>query len=122
MGTVKQVASATVDAMRAAYGTKPSDIIAGIGPSIGCDHYQIGPDVSARVNEAYHEDAQKLLMRREDGVYFDLWEANRLSLTRAGVQQIEISGICTACHTEDWFSHRAQKGKTGRFGAIIGLR
>jgi YfiH family protein len=122
MGTVKQVASATVDAMVAAYGTRPSNLIAGIGPSIGADHYQIGPDVTARVSEAFHEDANSLLVRREDGVYFDLWEANKLSLAKAGVKQIEISGICTACHPEDWYSHRAQKGKTGRFGAIIGLR
>jgi len=122
MGTVKQVASATVDAMRAAYGTQPSDIIAGIGPSIGSDHYQIGPDVTTRVNEAFPEDANRLLIRREDGMYFDLWEANKLSLVMAGVKQIEVSGLCTACHPDDWYSHRAQKGKTGRFGAIIGLR
>ena len=82
MGTVKQVASATVDAMRAAYGTQPSDIIAGIGPSIGSDHYQIGPDVISRVIDAFHEDASRSLIRREDGVYFDLWEANKLSLVR----------------------------------------
>jgi len=122
MGTVKQVASATVDALRAAFGTQPSDIIAGIGPSIGADHYQIGPDVTTRVKEAFHEDANRLLIRREDGVYFNLWEANKISLAKAGVKQIEISGLCTACHPDDWYSHRAQKGKTGRFGAIIGLR
>jgi YfiH family protein len=122
MGTLKQVASATVKAMCAAFGTHSSDIIAGIGPSIGSDHYQIGPDVTSRVIEVFHNDANKLLMYRDDGVYFDLWEANKLSLSIAGVRQIEISGLCTACHPDDWYSHRAQKGKTGRFGAIIGLR
>lgn len=122
MGTVKHIASATVNAMRAAFGTQPADLIAGIGPSIGADHYLIGPDVTTRVIEAFHEDAAQLLVRREDGVYFDLWEANKLSLAKAGVKQIEISGLCTACHPEDWYSHRAEKGNTGRFGAIIGLR
>jgi YfiH family protein len=122
MGTVKHVASAVVNAMGAAYGTRSSDIIAGIGPSIGPDHYQIGQDVIARVIEAFQEDADRLLIRREAGVYFDLWEANTLSLARAGVTKIEISGLCTACHPEDWYSHRAQKGKTGRFGVIIGLK
>ena len=52
-------------------------------------------------------------------IHFNLWEANRHAAERAGVGQIEVSGICTACHTEDWFSHRAEKGRTGRFGALI---
>jgi len=50
-----------------------------------------------------------------------LWTANRLVLENAGVGQIEIANICTACHPEDWYSHRAEKGKTGRFGVLIGL-
>jgi hypothetical protein len=51
----------------------------------------------------------------------DLWAANRLQLERAGVKQIEVAGLCTACHLDDWYSHRAEKGKTGRFGALIAL-
>jgi copper oxidase (laccase) domain-containing protein len=51
----------------------------------------------------------------------DLWAANRLILEQAGLIHVELAGICTACHTEDWYSHRAEKGKTGRFGAIIAL-
>ena len=47
---------------------------------------------------------------------------NSVSLERAGVGQIEVSGICTACHTQDWISHRAEKGRTGRFGALISLQ
>jgi copper oxidase (laccase) domain-containing protein len=42
-------------------------------------------------------------------------------LREAGVRNIEVAGICTACHTEDWYSHRAEHGKTGRFGAMIWL-
>jgi len=42
-------------------------------------------------------------------------------LRNAGVEQIQVSGLCTACHLDDWFSHRAEKGKTGRFGAIMAL-
>jgi copper oxidase (laccase) domain-containing protein len=64
------------------------------------------------------------LIRRNphDGTaYFDLWEANRRDLLREGVEQVEVMGLCTATHTEDWFSHRAEKGKTGRFGAVLTL-
>jgi polyphenol oxidase len=122
MGTVKQVAAAAVNAMTAAYGSRPEDILAGIGPSIGPDHYEIGPDVITRVRETYPDDADKLLIHRNGHIYFDLWQANELTLKNAGVRSIEISGLCTACHPEDWFSHRAEKGKTGRFGALIGLK
>ena len=122
LGTVRRVTGAAVEAMAAAYGSKPADILAGIGPSIGPDHYEIGPDVIARVRETFHDEADDLFEYRDDCVHFDLWKANRLLLTQAGVRQVEISRLCTACHPEDWYSHRAQKGKTGRFGALIALK
>jgi copper oxidase (laccase) domain-containing protein len=55
-------------------------------------------------------------------IHFDLWKANQFLLERAGVERIEMAGICTACHTDEWFSHRAEKGRTGRFGALISLQ
>jgi hypothetical protein len=48
--------------------------------------------------------------------------ANRIQFEEAGVTQIETANLCTACHLEDWYSHRAEKGKTGRFGAMIALK
>jgi len=122
LGTIRRVAEAAVNSMEAAFGSRPVDILAGIGPSIGPDHYEIGPDVIARIHEAFHADSDKLLVRHGDRTHFDLWEANRLLLAQAGLRQIEISGLCTACHPEDWYSHRAQKGRTGRFGGLIALK
>ena len=58
---------------------------------------------------------------QEGRALLDLWDANRIVLERAGVQRIEIAGICTACCMEDWYSHRGEKGQTGRFGALIAL-
>jgi len=54
--------------------------------------------------------------------HFDLRKANRIALEEAGVRKIEDSGECTACNLEKWYSHRAEKGKTGRFGAIMYLK
>jgi YfiH family protein len=121
LGTVRGATTSAVANMSRLYGTEPADIRAGIGPSIGPDHYEIGPDVVARVEQAFGPQAQKLIDTRNGRTYFDLWEANKLQLNQAGVEQVEISGLCTACHTDDWFSHRAEKGKTGRFGALIAL-
>ena len=121
-GTVKEVSFHAARAMEREFGSKPSDILAGIGPSIGPDHYYIQNDVIKQVETVFPEHLDELLMTDSDGVKLDLWKANKISLQRAGVENIEISGICTGCNTKDWFSHRAERGITGRFGAVIGLR
>ncbi|MEA3459581.1 MAG: laccase domain-containing protein, partial [Chloroflexota bacterium] len=67
-------------------------------------------------------DWPMLLGRGEDGsLYFNLWEANRRQLAESGVQQIEVAEMCTACHSDEFFSHRADGGRTGRFAAVIGM-
>jgi YfiH family protein len=121
MGTVRGTVRFAVDAMQKHYNSNPADIQAAIGPSIGLDHYEVGPDVVIQVQQAFGNDASGLLSANTGAIKFDLWAANRLLLEQAGVRHVEEAGICTACHTEDWFSHRAEKGRTGRFGAIIAL-
>ena len=121
MGTLGDVATTTVGAMSKNYGSNPADILAGIGPSIGPDHYEIGADVILQVMQKFGNESELLLKSHNGKIHFNLWETNRLQLERAGVGQIESSNICTACATQDWFSHRAEKGRTGRFGALICL-
>lgn len=121
LGTVRGAARTAVEAMHNRYATDPADILAAIGPAIGPDHYEIGQDVILQVKDTFGADADSLLENHGESVHFNLWEANQLLLKNAGVQEIETAGICTACHTDDWFSHRAEKGKTGRFGALIAL-
>ncbi|HSL31965.1 MAG TPA: peptidoglycan editing factor PgeF [Anaerolineales bacterium] len=122
MGTLRDVATVTVEAMIKNYGCRPADLIAGIGPSIGPDHYEIGADVILQVMQKHGDESELFLKSHRGKIHFNLWEANRLALERAGVGSIEVSGICTACHTDDWYSHRAEKGRTGRFGALISLQ
>ncbi|MBK9927263.1 MAG: peptidoglycan editing factor PgeF [Anaerolineales bacterium] len=120
-GTVRDVAGATVRAMTERYGSLPSDVVACIGPSIGPDHYEVGENVFSQATQLFGKDSDLVLQPHGEKIHFDLWKANQYLLERAGVKQVELAGICTACHTEDWFSHRAEKGKTGRFGALISL-
>ena len=107
--------------MQREFGSRPGDILAFIGPSIGPDHYEVGADVLERVTATFGDQAVGLIERRDGRSYLDLWAANRLQLEQAGVKQIEVAGLCTACHTDDWFSHRAENGRTGRFGALMAL-
>lgn len=122
MGTLRDVAASTVKAMEAQYDSNPADIIAGIGPSIGPDHYEIGADVILQVMQKFGDDSEQVLKSHNGKIHFDLWKTNQTLLERAGVGKIETAEICTACHTDDWFSHRAEKGRTGRFGALITLQ
>jgi YfiH family protein len=122
IGTVKKVAAAAVKAMQERYASRAEDLLAGIGPSICVDHYPVGPEVVIKVEEAYGSDAQGLLKQKNGQVHFDLWAANHLALEQCGVKNIQVSQICTACNVDDWFSHRAENGKTGRFGGLIALK
>ena len=121
MGTLQDVAGATVQAMCERYTSKPEDIVACIGPSIGVDHYEVGDEVIVKAKERFGTDSNQVLQLHGERFHFDLWKANELLLSKAGVENIEIAGVCTACNLNDWFSHRAEKGKTGRFGALISL-
>jgi YfiH family protein len=121
MGTVKGVGGAAVNGMRERYGCKPENIVAGIGPSIGVDHYEVGEDVVSQFRAKFGEDSERIIQTKDGKTHLDLWAANAIQLQKAGVEQIQISGLCTACHVDDWFSHRAEKGKTGRFGALMAL-
>jgi polyphenol oxidase len=121
-GTLHKIAQITIERMVAEYGSHPGDILAAIGPSIGPDHYEIGPDVADQVKAAFPEDATRFLYEVQGKTFFDLWQTNQVILEKAGVIHTQTAGLCTACNTQDWYSHRAEQGKTGRFGALIGLK
>ncbi|HEU4365377.1 MAG TPA: peptidoglycan editing factor PgeF, partial [Candidatus Krumholzibacteria bacterium] len=135
-GAVSRVAAATVARMREAFGSLPGELIAAIGPSIGPCCYEVGPEVIDAVSAAFPGDARELLQEpdmasagsfrasvNEDRKHFDLWRANELVLMEAGVpdEQIELSDLCTSCRTDLFYSHRAERGNTGRFGALVTL-
>jgi polyphenol oxidase len=115
-GSALRAAAAAVEALQEAFGCHPSDLVAGIGPAIGPCCYTVGADVE----EAF-ADRPWLFCEGK----LDLWSANREALVDAGVpvSHIEISGICTQCESERFFSHRANGGQpAGRFAGVIGLR
>jgi hypothetical protein len=121
-GTVKNIAGQTVKKMCEVYGCEKENIFACIGPSIGPDHYEVGTDVAERVQGTLAGRAEEVLRPHQNKFQLDLWKTNEILLQQAGVKHIEIAGICTACHLEDWYSHRGEHGNTGRFGALIALR
>lgn len=122
-GTMQDVAGATVKQMVAHYGCRPPDIMAVIGPAIGPCCYEVGQDVIDAAYQALDQPELLLSFRRgsRQRAHFDLEAANARQLAAMGLHQIILSGLCTACRHDEFFSHRAEKGQTGRFGVLIGV-
>ena len=120
MGIVRGVLPALARAMRETHGCDPADIRACVGPTIGPEVYEVGEDVAAQVQAAVPEP---VLSHRQGHPkpYLNMWKAAEAQLRGAGIGQVEVAQICTASNTNEWFSHRAEKGKTGRFGVVIQL-
>ena len=123
-GTVKLAAQKTAEILKQEFNCKPTDILVGIGPSIGPCHYEVGPEVISQVEDTFGNTVGYINNETPDGKgYFNLWEANKQQVLEAGIpaQSIEIAQICTYCNAHLFFSERHQKGRTGRFGAGIML-
>ncbi len=118
-GTAADAPGAAVRGLVEAFGSRPGDLLAGIGPSIGPCCYEVGADTAA-----HFSDRPRGVLRDNDRLALDLWTLNHDLLAAAGVPepQIETSDVCTRCHADEFFSHRAAGGgPSGRFAAVAGV-
>lgn len=147
-GTVQRIAEKGLGVMRGEFGTQPQDVFAAIGPGIQQCCYAVGQELRDQFEsqfpyggelfrevkhyDAVHEKYPLLFMNmRAPGhgdqcikLHLDLREANRRQLLEAGVPRKQITALedCTLCDTQSFFSHRAEKGRTGRMMAVIGIK
>ena len=123
-GTVRSIAAKTVRAMAEAFGTRPEDCLAGIGPSIGACCYEVGDDVAGKFREAFPQFADEIVSEHNGVIHLDLWKTNRLQLEEAGLlpNHIDTAVVCTACHARTFFSYRAEGPTTGRIAAVMAIK
>ena len=125
-GTVGRMGAVTLQRMQEEYGTDPANVIAAIGPSICQDCYEVSEDVIQEFQNAFEPKFHKqLFYRKENGKYqLNLWAANEIILTEAGVprEQIAITNVCTCCNGDKLFSHRASQGRRGNLAAFLALK
>jgi len=114
-GSIKNVIGSTIDAMTERFGCKPSDIFAGISPSLG-------PCCAEFINYK-SEIPEQFWKYRDSANHFDFWRISMDQLCSADVmpENIYSSGICTKCNTDLFFSYRGEK-TTGRFVSVIGMK
>ncbi|MFY9561096.1 MAG: peptidoglycan editing factor PgeF [Terriglobales bacterium] len=147
-GTVKRIVEKGVGEMQRHFGSNPHNIVATIGPGVQSCCYEVGEEVRQKFEAQFtyaaglfHEVKESdpvrekypllFLTARAPGhsklpakIFLDLVEANRRQLLDAGLpaKNIDSSAPCTACHTDLLFSHRAEKGVTGRLMGVVGIR
>lgn len=117
-GTVKQIAAKCVKLMEDCFGSRPENILAAIGPSIGPCCFEVGEDTVANFGKEY-------ITEKPNGKYnINLWAHNRNGLVRAGLlpENIDICKRCTVCENDRFYSYRSHRDKTGRQAAVIMLK
>ena len=144
-GTLQRIVTKTIGRMQMEFGTKPADMLAAVGPSIGGCCYEVGTEVASAFHARFPSASewfdelrtgdepnplQWLNMKPPGhqpppkGVLLDLREANRTQLLEAGLhgKNIFTSDLCTACRRDLLFSYRKEGALSGRLMSVIGLR
>lgn len=124
-GTAARIGAKMVHFMEKEYGSRAENIIAAVGPSICKKCYEVSEDVAQAFREAFRPEQFPLLFdEKGQGKYqLDLWEANRIILTEAGIlpEHLDVTDLCTCCNHDKLFSHRASHGKRGNMGCFMCL-
>lgn len=123
-GTVLKIGAKTIRQMNRVYGTKPEDCLVGIGPSIEKDCFEVGREVAQEFRDSFGNWEEFSEPFGKSKFKIDLWKANKLMLMEQGVpeENITVSGFCTKCNEELFFSYRRDKGRTGCMSAIMELK
>lgn len=122
-GTVLKIARKTIHAMIQEFDTNPQECLAAIGPSIGKCCYEVDRGVIDEFNKNFTNLQEFAFSKGNDKYMLDLWQANKIVLKEIGIldRNITISSMCTMCNPQYLFSHRRDKGITGRMAAILQL-
>ncbi len=122
-GTVDNIAGKMVNELLDTMDSKPEDIKVAIGPSLGQSCFEVDKDVADIFLEK-DKKFEEFMIKKGIKYHFDLWEINKYLLMSKGIKEenIEVSGLCTKCRNDLFFSHRGQKGKRGLMAGLIMLR
>ncbi|HOO11567.1 MAG TPA: peptidoglycan editing factor PgeF [Bacillota bacterium] len=122
-GTVAGIALETVKRMNEAFGSRPEDMLVGIGPSICRDCYEVDEPVVSRLKENIGSWRDVITPLGKGKFLLDLQLTNRIVLQKAGIREENItdSGLCTMCNGELFYSYRREGKDTGSLAALLQL-
>ena len=118
-GTANAIVQKTLNKMTLHFHTNPSDCFAYVGTCISQAFFEVDKDVADNFDQEFY-----VFDKEKDKYFIDLKGCNARALSDAGLMKnhIAISPFCTVKDNDLFFSHRHEKGTTGRFGVIIGMR
>ncbi len=118
-GTQQRIVAKAISKMQELYGTKASDTIVGIGPSIGGCCYEVGSEVA----DNFSEYPESVSTNSNGKSQLDLKSINRAQLLDSGIKSVhmEVTPICTACQSDRFFSYRKEQGCSGRFVSALAM-
>lgn len=122
-GTAGNIGAATVEKMHTDYGCEPGNILVGIGPSIGRCCFEVDAPVLEAFEKVPHFSAACYEENGGGKYHIDLWTVCRRGLLAAGVspEHITVTDLCTRCHPDVFWSHRATGGERGSLAGMIAL-
>lgn len=118
-GTVLRIGEKVIKAMQENFSSKPENILAAIGPSIGVCHFEVGDEVS----DIFRENFGDSVLEKHKKFHVNMQKAIEIQFKECGIpdENIVNSGICTYCNSDLLFSHRKTNGKRGVMAAIMEL-
>lgn len=116
-GVVANVVVETVDELGRVFGCKVHELLAAVGPCIGRDAFEVGPEVADEFVGAGLADA--VVPIEDANPHVDLVQSVVSQLQRAGVELIDVTDRCTYRDRDEFFSHRRDQGRSGRLAASI---
>ncbi len=124
-GTAMKTPAAAIREMEKSFGSRPCDILAAVGPSIGVCCFETNSDVPDAMLSSFGDDAKKYIISHGNGKYHvSLPDLNVLTLLASGIpdENITVSDECTCCKNDLYWSHRATGGLRGTMAAVIMLK
>lgn len=121
-GSLNNISKEMIDEFQNEFNSNLDDIIVAIGPSISSYCYEIGRDVEMLFREKF-VDANNIIIIKDNKMYLDLWEINKINLLNKGIKEENIieSKFCTSCNNDILYSYRKENTKN-RMIAAIALR
>ncbi len=122
-GTAARIGRVMIERMCSDYGCRPQNIIAGIGPSIGLCCFEVDLPVYRIFADMEETDGRCFSFGKQNKYHVDLWEINRRILLSAGLDNsnITVTDLCTRCHPDIFWSHRAAGSARGSLAGFIAI-
>ena len=122
-GTVRKIATKTIEKMTTELNCDVNNIVAVIGPTIGVCCYEIGEEVYEQLSAVIMDEKKEDCFKIKNGkIYADLKKINQYQIQSTGVKKVEVSEYCTCCDNDKFFSYRKENNTSSRHSAIIRLK